>query len=90
MNQYNNLTQTQKSIVDLFLNGYLSSKGISQKLNISPSTVDNHFDIIKKSLQVNTKSELFRLLIKDRKIMLLATINQIKIILEQLDKSNIF
>jgi DNA-binding NarL/FixJ family response regulator len=40
MNQYNNLTQTQKSIVDLFLNGYLSSKGISQKLNISPSTVD--------------------------------------------------
>lgn len=81
MNQYKNLTSTQKNIVDLFLNGYLTSKEIAIKLDISTSSVDNHFFKVRKSLGVYTNSQLFRLLTNSRKHSLLEAINQIKIII---------
>lgn len=79
--KYNNLTKSQKNVVDVFLSGYLSSKEIARKLEISPSSVDWHFLNIRKSLCVNTNSEVFRILTKERKTLLLHAINQIKIVI---------
>lgn len=61
------LTKTESQIISYFLDGYLSSKDISNILNISVSSVDNHFFNIRQKTNCFDKGMLFRLFMPYKK-----------------------
>ncbi len=56
------LTPREKEIITLILNGY-TSKEASQLLNISQQTVKNHTANVYRKLEINSKLELFQLIL---------------------------
>jgi DNA-binding CsgD family transcriptional regulator len=61
MNEYDNFNDKDKSIADCFLSGHLSTKSISNKLNISYYQVKYFFDRLFKKYNFASRDQLFQM-----------------------------
>jgi DNA-binding CsgD family transcriptional regulator len=66
MNEYNKFNEQDISIADCFLSGYLSTKSISNKLNISFYKVKYFFDRLFKKYKFASRDQLFQMLFLEK------------------------
>ena len=77
MNEYNNFNDKDKSIADCFLSGYLSTKSISNKLNISYYQVKYFFDRLFKKYNFASRDQLFQMLFIEKQALNITKIQNI-------------
>lgn len=67
MKNYNTLSNLEKNVIDLFLEGNLSSKEISVRLSTTENAVNKAFQRIKDKYDLITKSDIFIFFNNERK-----------------------
>ena len=77
MNEYNNFSDQDKMIADCLLSGYLSTKSISNKLNISYYQVKYFFDRLFKRYNLASRDQLFQMLFIEKQSLNIAKIQNI-------------
>lgn len=77
MEYYENLTRKEKIVIDLFLDGNLTSKEIANKLDITITTVNKTFERVKDKFGFYSKSHLFQIMMQERNRILKQNINLI-------------
>jgi DNA-binding CsgD family transcriptional regulator len=68
LNPSNRLTKTEQVIFEIIGNGTLSNVAIGEQLNLSPHTIKNHKENMKKKLDCPNTVALFYLAIQNRLI----------------------